>query len=125
MSSNKPEDQPPLIEGKGKAQQLARGYAVNFGQNAEYRRDPEMTRAKNQVAPPAKLPLLITESADEFAVLRAKLQQEIEPNGIIEQIYLDDLAVIVWEIKRLRRSKTGSSTTPSAPRCKACSGSCC
>ena len=59
-----------------------------------------MTKAKNQVALLATSSLLITESADEFAALLAALQQEIKPNGIIEQIYLDDLAAIVWEIQR-------------------------
>jgi hypothetical protein len=44
-----------------------------------------MTRAKNQVALLAASPLLITESVDEFAALLAALQQEIKPNGIIEQ----------------------------------------
>ena len=52
-------------------------------------------------------PLLITESADEFAALLAALQQEIKPNGTIEQIYLHDLAAIVWEIQRMRRYRTG------------------
>ena len=66
-----------------------------------------MTKAKNQVALLATSSLLITESADEFAALLAALQQEIKPNGIIEQIYLDDLAAIVWEIQRLRRYRTG------------------
>jgi hypothetical protein len=51
--------------------------------------------------------LLITESADEFAALLEALQQEIKPKGIIDQIYLNDLASIVWEIQRLRRCKTG------------------
>ena len=66
-----------------------------------------MTKAKNQVALLATSSLLITESPDEFAALLAALQQEIKPNGIIEQIYLDDLAAIVWEIQRLRRYRTG------------------
>jgi hypothetical protein len=52
------------------------------------------------------LPLLITESADEFASLRAELEQEIKPKGTIERIYLDDLAAIIWEMQRLRRCKT-------------------
>jgi hypothetical protein len=51
--------------------------------------------------------LLITESADEFAALLAALRQEIKPNGMIENIYLEDLAAIVWEIQRLRRCKAG------------------
>jgi hypothetical protein len=67
--------------------------------------------ATSQLAPFARPPLLITESADEFAALHAALVQEIKPNGIIEQIYLDDLASLVWEIQRLRRYRTGIVNT--------------
>jgi hypothetical protein len=52
-----------------------------------------------------KLPLLITESADEFDALRDAFEQEIKPRGIIEQIYVHDISSIVWEILRLRRCK--------------------
>jgi hypothetical protein len=52
-----------------------------------------------------KLPLLITESADEFDALRDAFEQEIKPRGIIEQIYVHDISGIVWEILRLRRCK--------------------
>jgi hypothetical protein len=52
-----------------------------------------------------KLPLLITESADEFDALRDALEQEIKPRGIIEQMYVHDISSIVWEILRLRRCK--------------------
>jgi hypothetical protein len=51
-------------------------------------------------------PLLITESADEFASLRKELKNEIQPEGAIEQMYLDDFATLIWEILRLRRYKT-------------------
>ena len=50
--------------------------------------------------------LLITESADEFALLRDGLYEEIQPKGIIEQTYVDDLAVIIWETLRVRRYRT-------------------
>jgi len=50
-------------------------------------------------------PLLINESADEFASLRKGLKSEIKPEGAIEQIYVDDFATLVWEILRLRRYK--------------------
>ena len=63
--------------------------------------------ATGQLAPFARPPLLITESADEFAALLAALRQEIKPNGMIENIYVEDLAAIVWEIQRLRRCKAG------------------
>ena len=52
-----------------------------------------------------KLPLLITESADEFDALRDAFEQEIKPQGIIEQMYVHDICAIVWEILRLRRCK--------------------
>jgi hypothetical protein len=52
-----------------------------------------------------KLPLLITESADEFDALRDAFKQEIKPRGIIEQMYVHDISSIVWEILRLRRCK--------------------
>jgi hypothetical protein len=51
-------------------------------------------------------PLLITESADEFASLRKALKSEIKPEGAIEQMYVDDFATLIWEIRRLRRYKT-------------------
>src|SRR5260370_35601195 len=50
-------------------------------------------------------PLLMSESAEEFASLRTALELEVKPKGIVEQIYVDDIAAIVWEIRRLRRCK--------------------
>jgi hypothetical protein len=52
-----------------------------------------------------KLPLLITESADEFDALRDAFEREIKPRGIIERMYVHDICTIVWEILRLRRCK--------------------
>jgi predicted component of type VI protein secretion system len=52
-----------------------------------------------------KVPLLITESADEFDALRDAFEREIKPRGIIEQMYVHDICSIVWEILRLRRCK--------------------
>jgi hypothetical protein len=51
-------------------------------------------------------PLLSAESADEFASLRKQLENEIHPEGPIDQIYVDDFATLIWEILRLRRYKT-------------------
>src|SRR5262249_19317311 len=62
-------------------------------------------RPRNELALLPKLPLLITESADEFDALRDAFDQEIKPRGIIEQMYVDDICAIVWEIRRLRRCK--------------------
>jgi hypothetical protein len=55
----------------------------------------------------SKLPLLMSESIEEFATLRTELEEEIKPKGAIEKIYVDDIAAIVWEALRLRRIKTG------------------
>jgi hypothetical protein len=50
-------------------------------------------------------PVLITESVDEFVALRKALYDEIEPNGAIEQGFVEDLADVMWEIMRLLRIK--------------------
>ena len=62
-------------------------------------------RRRNGLTLLPKLPLLITESADEFDALRDAFEQEIKPRGIIEQMYVHDMSAIVWEILRLRRCK--------------------
>jgi hypothetical protein len=62
-------------------------------------------RRRKELTPLPKLPLLITESADEFDALRDAFEQEIKPRGIIEQMYVHDFSSIVWEILRLRRCK--------------------
>ena len=53
----------------------------------------------------SKPQLLITESAEDFAALNAALMEEIKPRGIIERLYVADIAALVWEILRLRRCK--------------------
>jgi hypothetical protein len=50
-------------------------------------------------------PLLITESEDEFDRIRHALNQEIKPRGILEQMYVEDIAYLSWDVLRLRRSK--------------------
>jgi hypothetical protein len=50
-------------------------------------------------------PLLMTESREDFDQVRNSLEREIQPRGPIEQMYVDDMAYIVWEIRRLRRCK--------------------
>ena len=54
----------------------------------------------------SKTPLLITELSEEFAALAAALTEEIQPRGIVERIYINEIAALVWEIQRLRRCKT-------------------
>jgi len=62
-------------------------------------------RRRNELTLLPKLPLLITESADDFDALRDAFEQEIKPRGIIEHMYVHDVSAIVWEILRLRRCK--------------------
>src|SRR5262249_40127731 len=62
-------------------------------------------RRRNELALLPKLPLLISESADEFDALRDAFEREIKPRGVIEQMYVHDISAIVWEILRLRRCK--------------------
>lgn len=50
--------------------------------------------------------LLTTESQDEFASLCEELEQELQPRGVIERMYVQDVAYLIWDILRLRRSKT-------------------
>jgi hypothetical protein len=58
-------------------------------------------------APLPRLPLLITERQDDFDRIRDALNTEIKPSGIIEQMYVADVAYLTWEILRLRRCKSG------------------
>jgi len=51
--------------------------------------------------------LLLSESREKYESLLLALQQEIKPKGRVEQIYLEDLTAIAWEIQRLRRCKAG------------------
>jgi hypothetical protein len=53
------------------------------------------------------VPLLITESKDDFKCIRDALAKEIKPSGILEQMYVEDIAYLVWEVLRLRRSRAG------------------
>jgi hypothetical protein len=53
------------------------------------------------------VPLLITESDEEFSRIRQALYQEIKPVGIIECMYVEEIADLVWQILRLKRCKAG------------------
>jgi len=51
--------------------------------------------------------LLISKSSDEFASMCEQVNQEIKPTGFIERMYAEDVIALTWDIRRLRRSKTG------------------
>ena len=59
----------------------------------------------------SKPQLLITESTEDFAALNAALMEEIKPRGIIERLYVADIAALAWEILRLRRCKVATVNT--------------
>ena len=48
-------------------------------------------------------PLLSAESADELASLRKALKNEIQPEGPTENVYVDDLAELIFEFQYHRR----------------------
>jgi hypothetical protein len=50
-------------------------------------------------------PLLIIESEGEFDRVCSAFDQEINPRGIIERMYVADVVYLTWEIVRLRRCK--------------------
>ena len=51
------------------------------------------------------VPLLITESRDDYNRIRDALVDYIKPCEIMEQLYVEDLSYYSWEILRLRRCK--------------------
>jgi hypothetical protein len=53
------------------------------------------------------VPLLITESDEEFHRIRQALYEETKPVGIIEEMYVEEIAEIIWQILRLKRCKAG------------------
>ena len=65
------------------------------------------SKSKNGARLRAGTPVLITECVDEFVALRKALYDEIRPNGLIEERWVDDLACVMWEITRLLRIKAG------------------
>lgn len=53
----------------------------------------------------ANSPVLNWENSDDFDRVRGALEYEIDPRGFIEELYVGEVAVIVWELLRLRRLK--------------------
>jgi hypothetical protein len=59
------------------------------------------------VTSPLNLPLLRSESVEEYFDIRERLTSEIKPQGIIEELYIEDMAGVVFDIRRLQRCKIG------------------
>jgi hypothetical protein len=67
---------------------------------------PLQNKRKNAAARlRAGTPVLITESVDEFVAMRKRLYDEIQPSGLIEEGFVNDLAAVEWDIMRLLRIK--------------------
>jgi chorismate-pyruvate lyase len=49
--------------------------------------------------------VLMSESAEEYLALHKKLIDEIHPRGLIEAVYVEEIADLVWDIQRLRKFK--------------------
>jgi hypothetical protein len=47
-------------------------------------------------------PLLVSESRHDFDAVYKALEKELKPEGIIEQMYMTEIAFIVWDTVRLR-----------------------
>jgi len=50
--------------------------------------------------------LLRREKVEDFEALLWQLKQEIEPRGFVEEMYVEEVAVIIWDIMRYRRIKS-------------------
>lgn len=53
------------------------------------------------------VPLLSTESAEEFETRRSNFRDDLRPQNALEKMYTDEIATQEWEIERLKRFKTG------------------
>jgi hypothetical protein len=69
-----------------------------------------------------KPPLLATEDPNQYYALLAKLAREEKPIGVVEWLWVKDIADLTWDIIRLRRIKAayvnGQFTSALAPHLK-------
>jgi hypothetical protein len=63
-------------------------------------------RSRPRLALVKPSPVLITESVDEFSRLHDALKDEFKPHGTVEQFKVEEIAALMWEIRRYRRAKT-------------------
>src|SRR5262245_65646163 len=73
-------------------------------------------RRRNELALLPKLPLLITESTDEFDALRDAFEREIKPRGIIERCMRMTSAPLFGRSYDCGAARWSSSIRPSAAR---------
>jgi hypothetical protein len=63
-------------------------------------------RPRQRLALEKPSPVLITESAEEFLSLHDALKDELKPHGTVEEFMVEEMAALMWEIRRYRRTKT-------------------
>jgi hypothetical protein len=56
-------------------------------------------------------PLLASESRRDFDAIYKALEKELKPQGIIQQMYVTEIACIVWETVRLRSCRVALVNT--------------
>jgi hypothetical protein len=82
---------------------------VFFQKRARKMRDPGSQKMTRRTRPRLALvkpsPVLITESADEFLRLQDALKDEFKPHGAIDEFKVEEIAALIWEIRRYRRAK--------------------
>ncbi|WP_439374561.1 hypothetical protein [Bradyrhizobium sp. DASA03120] len=54
------------------------------------------------------------DAAEAFAKLHAALMEEVKPTGVIENMYLDTVADLVWQIAELS-SAASNEISPASP----------
>jgi hypothetical protein len=66
----------------------------------------ERVRPKKRALLPT-IPLLPTDSRQEFDRVLDAVYQELKPQNIIEKMFTEDIPYFAWEIQRIRRCKAG------------------
>ena len=56
-------------------------------------------------------PLLLSESRRDFDAVYNAFAKELKPEGIVEQMYMTEIACIVWETVRLRSCRVALVNT--------------
>jgi hypothetical protein len=74
--------------------------------DVNHSKDPNMTETTAIDTLFSAPRLLLGESAAQFETLRAELERDIEPIGAVEKLYVNEMALLTWDILRLRGFKT-------------------
>jgi hypothetical protein len=67
-----------------------------------------VARYKTQSIVRISIPLLSTESAKDFEARRSDFRRVLDPQNVIEEMHVDDIASQQWEMERLNRIKAAT-----------------